>query len=264
MRSYSYPMDINLLVLNVGNSRLSIGAFVGGELKHVKRLSHDERSHWPEAIAEAWSHLDTTEQPAVAGASVNPPLIEPLEHAVQQATGQPVQWVGRQIDLPIKVLTDNPQETGVDRILNIAAAYESMGKACVVVDAGTAITVDCCNDAGEFLGGAIGPGVAIMASVLHEQTAKLPDVSFEVPQGTFGKSTEQAINQALYHGVRGMVKELAENYATELGFWPDIIATGGDAAQLFTGWEMVHAIAPDLTFYGIALAYTNHHIKHGT
>jgi pantothenate kinase type III len=59
-----------------------------------------------------------------------------------------------------------------------------------------------------------------------------------------------------------MVKELTENYATALGFWPDIIATGGDAQMLFEGWELVHAISPDLTLYGIALAYTNHHIKH--
>ena len=61
-----------------------------------------------------------------------------------------------------------------------------------------------------------------------------------------------------------VVKELVENYATELGFWPDIIATGGDAPKLFEGWELIHAISPDLTLYGIALAYTNHYIKHGT
>ena len=67
----------------------------------------------------------------------------------------------------------------------------------------------------------------------------------------------------VYHGIRGMVKEVVENYATELGTWPDIIATGGDAQKLFEGWELLHAIAPDLTLYGIALAYTNHHIKHG-
>ena len=68
----------------------------------------------------------------------------------------------------------------------------------------------------------------------------------------------------VFYGIRGMVKELVENYATELGIWPDIIATGGDAPKLFEGWELIHAIAPDLTMYGIALAYANHHIKHGT
>jgi type III pantothenate kinase len=84
------------------------------------------------------------------------------------------------------------------------------------------------------------------------------------PTTPFGRSTEDAIRHGVYHGIRGMIKELVENYATELGNWPEIIATGGDAAQLFEGWELVHAIAPDLIFYGIALAYAEHHIKHGT
>ena len=68
----------------------------------------------------------------------------------------------------------------------------------------------------------------------------------------------------VFFGVRGMVRELVENYATELGSWPELIVTGGDAQKLFEGWELVHAISPDLTLYGVALAYANHHIKHGT
>lgn len=256
-------MEINLLVLNAGNSRLSIGVFTAGELTYVHRVAHDQRSEWPARIAEAWEKVKGREGATVVGASVNPPLVESLEHAVEQATGQKVQWVGREIDLPIKVLTDEPTETGVDRVLNVAAAYEQMGKACVVVDAGTAVTVDCCNDAGEFLGGAIAPGASLQLAALHEHTAKLPEIPFAAPADVFGRSTHQAMLQGTYHGLRGMVKELAENYATELGFWPDIIATGGDAPKLFENWELIHAIAPDLTLYGIALAFTNHHIKHG-
>ncbi len=255
-------MDINLLTLNAGNSRLAIGVFVAGELMYVHRVGHDQRSEWPARIKDAWAKLAEAENPVVAGATVNPPLIESLEHAVDQVTGRRVQWVGRDIDLPIDVLTDEPAETGVDRVLNVAAAYEQMGKACVVVDAGTAVTVDCCNDAGEFLGGAIAPGAALQLAALHEHTAKLPAVTFAAPAHTFGRSTQQAMLHGTYHGIRGLVKELTENYATELGYWPDIIATGGDAPKLFEGWEIVHAIAPDLTLYGIALAYTNHHIKH--
>jgi pantothenate kinase type III len=85
-----------------------------------------------------------------------------------------------------------------------------------------------------------------------------------VPKGVFGRSTTEAIRHGVYHGIRGTVKELLENYATELGFWPEAIATGGDAQKLFDGWELVHAISPDLSLYGIALSYANHHIKHGT
>lgn len=257
-------MDINVLVINLGNSRLALGAFVAGELQYVARVGVDQRNDWPAMIAQAWEKVQNREGAAVCAASVNPPLIESLEHAVMQATQQPVQWVGKQIDLPTKVLTDNPAETGIDRILNIAAAYEQMQKACVVVDAGTAITINCCNDNGDFLGGAIVPGVSLMFDALHDHTAKLPRVTFEVPKDAIGKSTATAIQSGIYHGVRGIVKELVEQYATELGAWPDIIATGGDAHRLFDGWELVHAVAPDLTLYGIALAYTEHHIRHGT
>jgi type III pantothenate kinase len=256
-------MDINLMVLNVGNSRLAIGVFEAGELTHVTRIAHDQRSDWPAQLADAWKRIEGKDGAAVAGASVNPAVMEHLEVAVEEATGRKVEWIGREIELPIKVKTAQPGETGVDRVLTVAAAYEQLNKACVVVDAGTAVTVDCCNDAGDFLGGSIAPGAAMQLDALHERTAKLPRVDLATPTDPFGKSTAGAIQQGVYFGIRGMVKELVENYATELGTWPDLIATGGDAGRLFDGWELVHAIAPDLTLYGIALAYTEHHIKHG-
>ena len=255
-------MEINLLVLNVGNTRLAMGAFIGGELQHVVRLPHGDRANWHGKISDLWPRIKTKPNAAVAAASVNPAVSEPLEHLVNQITETKIEWVGRDIDLPIKNLTQQPQETGVDRILNMAAAYEQMSKACVVVDAGTAITINCCNDKGDFLGGAIAPGASMQLQSLHENTAKLPLVSLSIPDTPFGQNTQQAILHGVYHGIRGMVKELVENYATELGFWPDIIATGGDATILFEGWELIHAIAPDLTLYGIALAYANHYIKH--
>lgn len=256
-------MDINLLVLNIGNSRLAIGSFVSGELQYTKRIALEQRDDIQGAIAEAWKavgHADAE----VCAASVNPTVNEFVEHAAQQATGKPVQWVGQQIDLPMPVKTDVPEKTGVDRILAMAAAYEQMQTACVVVDAGTAVTVNVCDNKGNFLGGAIAPGAAMMLKAMHERTAKLPDVSFAVPEKAIGTSTEQAMLHGVYHGIRGMVKELVEAYAVELGTWPDIICTGGDAQTLFGGWELVHAISPDLILYGIALAYADHHIKHGT
>ena len=257
-------MEINLVVINVGNSRLAVAPFRAGELGEATRLSAREPGEWAEAIRAAWKKVAGTENAAVVAASVNPDLNAAVDRAVMEAADRHVVWVGKDLELPIKVLTQRPEETGVDRVLNVAAAYEQMGKACVVVDAGTAITVDVCNDRGEFLGGAIAPGVAMQLDSLHERTAKLPRVEFAVPDEPFGDSTSEAIRHGIYHGIRGMVKEVIENYATELGNWPDLIATGGDAETLFNGWELVHAIAPDLTLYGIALAYANHHLKQET
>src|SRR5947208_1434534 len=103
-------MEINLLVLNLGNSRLGIAVFSGGELEYATRLPHAQRADWPAAIREAWRRIADRAHPSVAAAGVNPPLVEPLEQAVRDATGgQHVQWVGRELDLPIKVLTDAPE-----------------------------------------------------------------------------------------------------------------------------------------------------------
>jgi type III pantothenate kinase len=258
-------MEINLVVLNVGNSRLAVAPFRAGELGEVVRVDLKEPAAWGPAIANAWKRIAGTENAAVVGASVNPDLDEPVEQAVLDAVNRHVVWIGEDLDLPIKVLTDHPEQTGIDRVLNVAAAYEQLGKACVVVDAGTAVTVDYCNDKGEFVGGAIAPGAGMMLDALHEHTARLPRVTpFAAPTDPLGKSTQQAILHGVYHAIRGMVKEVVETYATELGTWPELIATGGDAAVLFQDWELCHAVAPDLTLYGIALAYTNHHIAHGT
>jgi type III pantothenate kinase len=260
-------MEINLVVLNVGNSRLAAGSFVAGELGEVTRvpLEGATADMLAEHIGEAWLTIQGRNNAAVVAASVNPAMNDVVAQAVAQATdGRRVVWVGKDLELPIKVKTDQPEETGVDRVLVMAAAYEQMGKACVVVDAGTAITVNVCDDNGQFLGGAIAPGVRMQLDALHDKTAQLPAVRFAAPTEPWGKTTQQAILHGVFHGIRGMVKELVENYATELGQWPDLIATGGDAATLFADWDLVHAIAPNLILYGIALAYTEHHIKHGT
>jgi len=256
-------MDINVLTINLGNTRLAAGAFRSGELLFSERALLSDRAEIARMLADAWDKVGDPDG-AVAGASVNPPAVQFIEDLIREATKQDVEWVGKDLDVPIKNLTEFPDETGVDRVLNVAAAYEQFQKACVVIDAGTAITIDACNDRGEFEGGAIAPGLRLMLDALHEKTAKLPRVEFAIPPTPFGRNTREAIQQGVYHGVRGMIKELVENYATAFGFWPEVIATGGDAQALFGEWELINGISPDLTLYGIALAYAEHHIKHET
>jgi type III pantothenate kinase len=255
-------MDINLLVINVGNSRIAMGTFIGGELRGARRVELANRDRWVAELAEAWKPLAGLDAAAVVAASVNESENLAIIDAVGEAIQRNVVWVGTQLDLPIAVKTENPEQTGVDRVLNVAAAYEQLQKACVVVDAGTAITVDCCSEAGEFLGGAIFPGVAMMLDALHDRIPHLPRVEMARPEAPVGRSTAEAIRLGVFHGIRGLVKETVESYAESLGQWPELIATGGDAEMLFGGWELVHAVAPELTLYGIALAYAEHHIKH--
>lgn len=260
-------MEINLVVVNVGNSRVAVGAFVAGELGEVERVELDRREDWSAAIERNWKRIQGRANAAVVGAGVNPPAEAAVDDAVLASADRHVVWVGKDLDLPIKVMTDEPEKTGVDRVLNVAAAHEQVGAEVVVVDAGTAITVDVCNDAGDFLGGAILPGVRMQLDALRERAAALPAVAgdeFGPPDEPIGQNTKQAILHGVYHGARGAVKELVEAYATRLGRWPEVIATGGDAAKLFDGWEIISRVVPDLTMYGIAKAYADHHIKHGT
>lgn len=257
-------MDINLLVVGVGNSRLHVGAFVSGELKHVRHFPVHTPGDWPEMLRGVWAELSEQRDADVVGASVVPDLNDRVEHAVQEATGKSIQWVGSDIDLPIPLATAEPKKTGVDRALVTAAAYEQLGKACVVVDAGTAVTINLCNNSGTLVGGAIAPGATTMLRSLHEKTARLPNIAYEAPTTDYGADTIDAMRHGVTHAIRGLVQTMAERWAEQQGVWPEVIATGGDAHALFDGWEVVHAVSPDLLLYGIALAYANHHIKHGT
>jgi type III pantothenate kinase len=255
-------MDINLLVFAIGNSRLHAGAFVAGELKVVRHLPADVPEDWPAMITDIWKEFgDATAE--ITAASVVPTLNSALDKAVNDVLGQDIEWVGSDIDLPITVTTKEPRKTGIDRVLVTAAAYEQLKKACVVVDAGTAITVNFCNNEGALVGGAILPGVSTMIDALHDRTAQLPKITFETPTSDFGVDTTDAIRHGISGAVRGLVQNMAERWAEQMGTWPEVIATGGDAAALFADWEIVHAISPDLLMYGIALAYTEHQIKHG-
>jgi type III pantothenate kinase len=254
-------MDINLLAVDVGNTRTGIGVFKSGELVYARNVSHAQKADWPGMIAEAWKHLEGAGG-EVAGVSSAGELAGEVAEAVKAAIGKSVAWVGQDLDLPVKVLATG---AGVDRVLNIAAAHEQMGKSCCVVDAGTAVTVDFCDEAGTFLGGFIAPGFKTQLESLRSATNnRLPIVEPAKHDGHVGTDTEDAMRGGVRHAIRGLVQQASEQFAVEQGGWPEIIVSGGDARTLFDGWELVHAVSPELTLYGVALAYANHHIQHGT
>jgi type III pantothenate kinase len=262
--STGFSMQVNLLVIAIGNSRLHAGVFVDGSLTEVRHFPHDDLADLDARLSELWKLVADLENSEVAGCSVVPVMNKSIQQSVDRICGQPIQWIGEQIDLPIAVQTREPAKTGIDRVLVVAAAHEQLEKACVVVDAGTAVTINLCNDAGAMVGGSILPGVRLMLGALHDNTAQLPALSFEMPDGPHGVDTASSIRHGITDAIRGAVQFAAERWAESCGTWPEVIATGGDAHALFDGWEVVHAISPDLLLYGVALAYTQHHIRHGT
>lgn len=250
--------DLSIVAVNVGNTRSAVALFESLDSPkpaRVDRFEHAELDRTIEAIAALWAEIGGRSTAAVVVASVNDLAADPLVARIAAEITPEVYRVGDDLDVPIATQLDPETITGVDRLLNAAAAWEQFGTACVVVDAGTAVTVDFVDGAGIFHGGAIAPGAAMQLASLQRDTAMLPRVDFEAPgSDPFGRNTREAMLRGVYHGIRGLVWRLVEQYATSYGAFPPVIATGGDAALLFAEDELVDRVAPDLTLVGIAIA----------
>lgn len=195
---------------------------------------------------------------AVVLSSVNPAASGGIRDALTASLGVPVLEINRDVAIPLRHTLTDASTLGQDRALNALGAFARVQQACVVIDAGTAVTVDFVDGEGTFHGGMIVPGVQMMLDALHERTASLPALSFgdrPDPLEPFGKNTEGAMYQGVVAAVRGSVRFAAERYAEFYGAFAQVIATGGDAQALFGEDELVEAIVPGLTLMGIAHAF---------
>jgi type III pantothenate kinase len=161
--------------------------------------------------------------------------------------------IGRDIPLPLKLDLTNEKTVGADRVVSAAMAFERMGKAVAVASFGTAITIDCVDENGVFLGGAILPGLSLSARALAEHTAQLPMVQLKAPETPWGRNTEDAIAAGLIFGAVGAMREIVERFATHLGHWPELIVTGGDGKLIAEHCDFIHAVVDDLQLMGIEL-----------
>ncbi|MEX0774899.1 MAG: type III pantothenate kinase [Phycisphaeraceae bacterium] len=246
-------MAIDLLAISIGNTRTKFGAFGQDNLRASQAIANDRLgAELPAAVKQAYEQLDNDEAPVLL-ASVNPNLADQVIAIAARETGRSVLRVERDLPIPIGRQLDREALVGEDRLLNAAAAYDVLKQACIVVDAGTAITVDFIDGVGTFHGGAIGPGAHMMLNALHVRTALLPEVTFARPAEAIGHNTVEAMRVAVYYGLRGMVRELVEQYAQIAGAFPMVVATGGDSETLFEGFELVERIVPDLTLLGLAV-----------
>jgi len=244
-----------VLACDVGNSTIRLATVTGEEISDVTTVRVGELASLAEPVQAMWQGQNPT---AIVASSVNPSALKAFEAAAAEAVGCETLVVGRDLPLPIDTALASPQSIGVDRLCCAAAAFDRLGMACVVADFGTAATIDCVDDKGIFLGGAIMPGLAMSAAALCDKTAQLPHVDLVNPDWTFGTDTREAIVGGLVNGVRGALRRFVETYATELGYWPTVIATGGDAELICddeSTQELLRAIVPDLALRGAAMAY---------
>lgn len=247
------PVDA-LLAIDVGNTRMGLGVWDSDGLHDARRCALDQAEACRTALAEVWSETDGGKRAVVIG-SVNPKNSRLIQARIEEISGLSAVRVREDIPLPMDTDLDNVSEVGVDRICCAAAAFERVQSACTVASFGTAVTVDCVSADGHFLGGAILPGLQMGCNALHQQTAQLPRVEPHVPHTVFAKNTHDAIVNGVTFGVVGALREIVERYATELGEWPQLVITGGNAPLVAELVDFVDAVVPDLCLMGIALAY---------
>lgn len=260
--SYACPVpDLSLIAISVGNTRTRVGVFRGRVLEESYALVNAEPASIIEAVVRAAPKLGAG-SPLVM-ASVNDPVADRLGMDLRESgsLGElELYRFGRDLVIPIENALRPPADStvGQDRLLNALGAYSRAEQACIVIDAGTAITVDFVDGTGVFQGGAIAPGPGLMLRALHEHTAALPAIRFE-PEAPatpepFGKDTRGAMLAGVRAAARGAAHLLIDRYAEFFGAYPQVIATGGDARTLFEGDELVEHIVPDLTLLGIQAA----------
>ncbi|MBX3406858.1 MAG: type III pantothenate kinase [Phycisphaeraceae bacterium] len=250
-------MTPDMLLVSIGNTRTRIAQVQGGKLQ-PSRVMDNADPGTAAAIADAAQAGREGGALPMLLASVNSAAAEKYETDLGRA-GVSVMRFGRDVPIPVRTTLEDDSTVGHDRLLDALGAFSRARQACIVIDAGTAVTVDFVDGEGTFHGGVIAPGAQMMLDALHERTSALPAVRL-APEGIapgptpFGKTTPQAMTLGVSGAVRGLVHDLIDRYAEFYGAYPRVIATGGDAALLFEGDELVEHIVPDLTLIGMHAA----------
>ena len=248
-----------ILVVDVGNTNTVFGLVDKRKVVHRWRISTlprttDELGVLMTQLMRERGRSAVDVQGAIVSCVV-PSVLFNLEKACSTYFGCTALVVGRKLRTGIKLRTDNPRELGADRIVHAVAALEQFGSPVLVVTFGTALTVDCVNEKGEYVGGAIAPGIRIAEEALFEQTAKLPRVEIVRTERVIHTHTVGAIQAGLFWGFVGMADGLIGRCIDELGGSPHVVATGAMAQLFGPACERVDSIEPLLSLHGLALLY---------
>ncbi len=241
---------LRVLSVDIGNSTAKLGLFVDGEIAGTAVSVVTDRGI---VLAPGFIEMVKRSAPVAVVASVNPPAEVSVERTLRKIGASPVLRIRRDIPVPIRCLCE--QGVGDDRLANAVAAHHLAAGAALVVDLGTAITFDVISDCGDFVGGAIAPGVGSSARALNEFTAKLPLVEPYSPSSAIGRNTTDAINVGLVIGLAGLIDRIVRQITEELDATPTVIATGGHASLLAPHAATLDRIEQHLTLLGLQLIY---------
>ena len=248
-----------LLVIDVGNTNTVIGVYDGKHLVQDWRIRTERRTTEDEynvlvANLFAESNINSKKIGKTIISCVVPPMVTILDSFCRKYLGHMPQWVDANSAPYLPIRYKNPSEIGADRIVNAVAAFHKYQTSLVVIDFGTATTFDAISEKGEYLGGAISPGIMIASEALFMKASKLPRVEiFVPPESVIGKDTSSSIKAGIIFGYASLVDGMVKRMKIEMGTNPRVIATGGLAELMCQVSETIEIVEPALTLEGLRI-----------
>ncbi len=253
-----------LLTIDVGNTNTVVGLFHGQTfLQHWRFATRTERTEDELGVllhALFATHPAPIRVEAAILASVVPPATETLVRMVDRYFHVKCRVVGPGLKTGMPILYENPREVGADRIVNAVAAYEVLRQGCIVVDFGTATTFDVVTPKGEYLGGAICPGIGISSEALFLHAARLPRVEFARPKTVVGRNTVASMQAGLVFGQVGLVDGIVARMREEVGFPCAVWATGGLAPLIARESSTIEHVDELLTLRGLRILHERNEV----
>mgnify|MGYP001434212881 CR=1 FL=1 len=249
-----------LFTIDIGNTNLTLGLYEGQKLGARWRLATDHERMPDEYGLQILGMLQHAGcSPAlldgVCLASVVPTLTTRIQQACQHYLNQEPLIIDHTVKTGITILYEDPRAVGADRIVDAVAVMQLYGGPACIVDFGTATTFDALSANGEYLGGAITPGIGIAADALFHRTSKLPRVDIQRPPNVIGRNTVHAIQSGLLYGYVALVEGMVERFRQELGKEMKVIATGGLAEGIAAETDVIQILAPWLTLDGLRMLW---------
>jgi len=249
-----------LLAIDIGNTSTILGAFEGDELRatwHMATNIHHMADEYAALLLNLLHHqrLDTSDIKEVALCSVVPPLTATFEELFQRYFHLSPLVVGAGVKTGVRIRMDNPREVGADRIVNAASAHHLYGGPIIITDLGTATTFDVVSKEGDYMGGAIAPGIVTATEALFMRAAMLPRVELTHPKRAIGTSTIAAMQSGIIFGYVSLIEGMVARIQQELGEKAKVVATGGYAELIAKETAVIDVVNPNLTLIGLRLIY---------
>ncbi|MCK5653730.1 MAG: type III pantothenate kinase [Dehalococcoidia bacterium] len=249
-----------LLAIDIGNTNIAFGVFEAETLRATWNIATDINKTADEYAVLLLNLLPReglalSDVDHVSIACVVPPLLTVFEELSQRYFKIPPLIVGPGVKTGVSICTDNPREVGADRVANAAAAHHLYGGPLIVIDFGTATTLDALSKEGDYLGGAIAPGIGIAAEALFERASKLPRVELIPPEHAIGKNTVTTMQSGIIFGYVGLIEGLVTRIKQELGGGAYVVATGGLAEVIATETKVIDTVDMHLTLLGLRLIH---------